>query len=61
MRSRIFCYTAISSSSIIGILPGYLIRKFFSVVSARQISYRFDHPSYKFLRTCLEECHQWQR
>jgi uncharacterized membrane protein YjjP (DUF1212 family) len=26
IRSRIFCYTAISSSGIIGILPGYLIR-----------------------------------
>ncbi|EDR12485.1 uncharacterized protein LACBIDRAFT_145192, partial [Laccaria bicolor S238N-H82] len=25
IRSRIFCYTAISSSGIIGILPGYLI------------------------------------
>lgn len=26
IRSQIFCYTAISSSGIIGILPGYLIR-----------------------------------
>ena len=26
IRSQIFCYTAISSASIIGILPGYLIR-----------------------------------
>ncbi|KDR83607.1 hypothetical protein GALMADRAFT_54796 [Galerina marginata CBS 339.88] len=27
IRSQIFCYTAISSSGIIGILPGYLIRR----------------------------------
>ena len=27
IRSQIFCYTAISSASIIGILPGYLIRE----------------------------------
>lgn len=26
IRSEIFCYTAISSAGIIGILPGYLIR-----------------------------------
>jgi hypothetical protein len=26
IRSQIFCYTAISSAGIIGILPGYLIR-----------------------------------
>lgn len=25
IRSQIFCYTAISSAGIIGILPGYLI------------------------------------
>lgn len=29
IRSEIFCYTAVSSSAIIGILPGYLIRKYF--------------------------------
>lgn len=28
IRTRVFCYTAISSSAIIGILPGYLIRRF---------------------------------
>lgn len=27
IRSQIFCYTAISSAGIVGILPGYLIRK----------------------------------
>ena len=26
--SQIFCYTAISSAGIVGILPGYLIREF---------------------------------
>ena len=30
IRSQIFCYTAISSSGIIGILPGYLIREVLS-------------------------------
>ncbi len=28
IRSQIFCYTAISSAGIVGILPGYLIRTF---------------------------------
>jgi uncharacterized membrane protein YjjP (DUF1212 family) len=27
INGNLFCYTAITSSSIIGILPGYLIRK----------------------------------
>ncbi len=31
IRSQIFCYTAISSSSIICILPGYLIRTFLQI------------------------------
>ena len=26
--SKMFCYTAISSSGIVGILPGYLIREY---------------------------------
>ena len=29
IRSQIFCYTAISSAGIVGILPGYLIRELF--------------------------------
>lgn len=28
MPGHLFCYSAISSAAIVGILPGYLIRKF---------------------------------
>jgi hypothetical protein len=30
LHSRIFCYSAISSAAIVGILPGYLICGFWS-------------------------------
>lgn len=28
IHGNVFCYTAISSASIVGILPGFLIRKY---------------------------------
>lgn len=34
IQGNYFCYTAISSASIVGILPGFLIRKFRSHHSA---------------------------
>ena len=35
---HLFCYSAISSAAIVGILPGYLIRKFFFIPAVEDLA-----------------------
>lgn len=57
IRSRVFCYTAISSAGIVSILPGYLIREFCSVSKVIPIDVDFSD---EFLGIGLEEPRMWQ-
>ncbi|KAG5648937.1 hypothetical protein DXG03_000286 [Asterophora parasitica] len=45
IRSQIFCYTAISSAGIIGILPGYLIRMGFGLQIGSDFYLLFDRQT----------------
>lgn len=58
IRSEVFCYTAISSASIIGILPGYLICKLFcySFVVASEALYSEQLARTRLEEHCLRKC-----
>lgn len=59
IRSQIFCYTAISSSGIIGILPGFLIRTSLHVREMVSLTELLVVASDQLVGTRIEEYYQW--
>ena len=58
-RRDVFCFTAISSSAVIGMLPGYLIRTPFSLcLPLHEISLNWVYSSNQFSGVGIQEYYE---